>query len=55
MKKTRIRITLPEPFIVVIDQLVEEGLYLDRVEIVMEALRRLFVEKGREPFASAHV
>ena len=55
MKTKRIRISVPEPFIVVIDQLVEEGVYLDRGEIVLEALRDLFEKKGIEPFARARV
>jgi len=38
-------------YVEALDHLVEEGLYLGRGEIVLEALRRLFGGYGLEPFS----
>ena len=48
--KTRVSVTLTRPYVEALDRLVEEGIYLSRGEIVMEALRSLFRRHGLEPF-----
>jgi len=39
MKKTRVSVTMTEPYVKFLDDLVDQGLYLTRGEIVLEALR----------------
>lgn len=52
MKKTRVSVTMTKPYLDALDRLVEEGVYLTKGEIVLEALRRLFQGYGVEPFAT---
>jgi len=49
--KTRVSVTMTQPYVDALDRLVEEGKYLGRGEIVLEALRIFFRERGIEPFA----
>lgn len=49
--KTRVSVTLTKAYLEALDRLVQEGIYLSKGEIVMEALRSLFRERGIEPFA----
>ena len=49
-KKTRVSVTLTDTHLVAIDQIVEEGLYLNRSEVFNDALRRLFWLYSMEPF-----
>jgi hypothetical protein len=37
VKKTRISVTLTKPYLDALDRLVEEGVYLSRGEIILEA------------------
>lgn len=46
--KTRISVTLTRPYVEALDLLVEEGVYLGKGEIVLEALRSFFRERGME-------
>jgi len=48
--KKRISVTLTEVYIDGLNYLVGEGLYLNRGEIVLEALRSLMKRHGVEPF-----
>jgi Arc/MetJ-type ribon-helix-helix transcriptional regulator len=48
--KKRLSVTLTEPYLKALDRLVLEGVYLDRGEVIMEALRCLFRHYGIEPF-----
>ena len=50
-EKTRVSVTMTGAYIEALDHLVDEGLYLGRGEIVLEALRRLFRGYGLEPFS----
>jgi len=50
-EKTRISVTMTGTYVEALDHLVDEGLYLGRGEIVLEALRRLFGSYGLEPFS----
>jgi len=49
--KSRISVTMTEAYVDALDYLVGEGLYLNRGEAVLEALRNLFKSYGIEPFA----
>ena len=49
--KKRISVTMTETYIGALDNLVEKGLYLNRGEAVLEALRNFFKGYGIEPFA----
>ncbi len=40
--KTRVSLTLTGVYVEALDRLVEEGLYVDRREVIKDALRRLF-------------
>lgn len=51
--KIRVSVTLTKPYVDALDRLVEEGIYLSRGEIVMEALRRLFRSYGMEQFSAS--
>lgn len=50
--KTRVSVTMTEAYTDALDHLVKEGLYLNRGEAVLEALRHLFRSYGIEPFAT---
>ena len=50
--KKRISVTMTETYISALDHLVEKGLYLNRGEAVLEALRNFFKSYGIEPFAA---
>lgn len=50
-EKIRISVTMTGTYVEALDHLVEEGLYLGRGEIVLEALRRLFGSYGLESFS----
>ncbi len=50
--KTRISVTVTKAYVEGLNKLVEEGLYLNRGEIILEALRILFRSYGIEPFAA---
>ena len=48
--KTRISVTVTTAYVEGLNKLVEKGLYLNRGEIILEALRILFKSYGIEPF-----
>jgi hypothetical protein len=48
--KRRISVTVTETYLSAMDRLVEEGIYLSRGEIILEAIRRLLKQQGIEPF-----
>ena len=50
-EKVRVSVTMTGTYVEALDHLVDEGLYLGRGEIVLEALRRLFVGYGLESFS----
>jgi len=50
VEKTRVSVTLTSPYLDVLDRLVEEGIYLTKGEIILEALRSLLRRQGIEPF-----
>ncbi len=52
MDCSKLDVTMTQAYIDALDRLVEEGLYLDRGEIILEALRGLLREQGIEPFCS---
>jgi len=52
MIKKRISVTLTEPYLDALDQLVEEGIYMDHQAAIREALRLLFRHHKIEPFYS---
>jgi len=49
--KTRISVTMTKPYLEALDRLVEEGIYLSKGAIILEALRDLLRQRGVEPFA----
>ena len=49
--KTRVSVTMSRPFVETLDSMVEEGVYLSRGEAVLEGLRILFKQRGRDPFS----
>ena len=51
-EKTRVSITMTEAYTDALDVLVGKGLYLNRGEAVLEALRHFFRGYGIEPFAT---
>ena len=51
MEKIRVSVTMTQPYVKILDSLVEEGVYLNRGEAVLEALRLLFTEHGIEVFS----
>lgn len=51
ISKRRISVTLTEPYLEVLDRLVEEGVYVSRGEVVKDALRRIFRHYGIKPFS----
>ena len=48
--KTRISVTMTKAYIEALNHLVEEGIYLSRGEIILEALRNLLRRHGIDPF-----
>lgn len=48
--KTRISVTVTQAYVEGLNKLVEDGVYLSRGEIILEALRLLFRRYGIEPF-----
>ncbi len=48
--RTRISLTLTKVYVEALDQLVDEGFYLEPQAAVRDALRRLFQFYGIEPF-----
>ncbi|KKL12545.1 hypothetical protein LCGC14_2534700 [marine sediment metagenome] len=50
MKKTRVSVTMTTPYILALDTLVTDGLYLNRGEAILEALRGFLDKKQVEPF-----
>ena len=49
--KTRVSVTLTKPYLDALNHLVEEGIYLTKGEIILEALRSLLRQQGIEPFS----
>ena len=49
-KKTRVSVTMTTPYILALDTLVTDGLYLNRGEAILEALRAFLDKKQVEPF-----
>ncbi len=41
-KRTRVSVTMTQPYVDALDKLVAQGLYLNRGEIVLDALRQYF-------------
>jgi Arc/MetJ-type ribon-helix-helix transcriptional regulator len=50
-EKIRVSVTMTKPYLDALDRLMEDGIYLSRGEIVLEALRSLLKQQGIEPFA----
>ena len=50
--KKRVCATLTKPYLDALDRLVQEGVYINRRELVKDALRRLFRHYGIEPFGA---
>ena len=51
-KKTRVSVTMTPPYILALDTLVTDGLYLNRGEAILESLREFLNKKHVEPFYS---
>jgi len=49
-EKIRVSITLMKPYLEALDHLIEEGIYLSRGEIILEALRLHLRRLKIEPF-----
>lgn len=49
--KTRISVTMTKPYLEALDRLVEEGIYLSKGAIILDALRVFLRQRGIEPFA----
>jgi Arc/MetJ-type ribon-helix-helix transcriptional regulator len=49
--KTRVSVTLTKPYLDALDRLVEEGIYMSKGTIILEALRDHLRQRGIEPFA----
>lgn len=52
MDNSKLDVTLTKAYVDALDRLVEEGLYLDRGEIILEALRGLLRDYRIEPFCN---
>lgn len=52
MDCSKLDVTMTQAYIDALDRLVGEGLYLNRGEIILEALRGLLREHGIEPFCT---
>lgn len=50
MGRSKLDVTMTQDFVDALDLLVEKGLYLNRSEIIREALRDLLRQQGVEPF-----
>lgn len=50
--RIRIGLTLTKVYVNALDQLVNEGIYLEHQVAIRDALRRLFRHHGIEPFRS---
>ena len=50
MQKQRISVTMTQAYVENLDRLIEDGLYLNRGQVVREALRYVFRGYGLEPF-----
>ena len=48
--KTRVSVTMTPPYVKALDTLVERGLYLNRGEAILEALRIFLRNEKIEPF-----
>jgi len=48
--KTRVSVTMTPPYVKALDTLVEKGLYLNRGEAILEALRIFLRNEKIEPF-----
>jgi len=48
--KIRVSVTLTQFYLEALDHLVEEGVYLSKGEIILDALRSLLRQNGIEPF-----
>jgi len=55
MSKKEVHLTLPVSYLRALDQLVETGIYMDREEAIMDALRQLFYYHKIEPFFAKRV
>lgn len=51
MDQSKLDVTMTQDFVDALDRLVEKGLYLNRGEIIREALRDLLRQQGIEPFS----
>jgi len=49
--KKRINVTLTEPYLEALDRLIEGGVYVNRREVIKDALRRIFLHYGIKPFS----
>jgi len=49
--KTRVSVTLTRPYLDAMNRLVEEGVYMSKGTIIVEALRSLLRRRWIEPFA----
>jgi len=49
--KIRVSVTLTKPYLDALNRLVEEGIYMSKGTIILEALRDLLRRQGIEPFA----
>lgn len=50
-EKIRVSVTMTRTYVESLNQLVEDGIYLNRGDIILEALRVLFRSYGIEPFS----
>ena len=50
MMSKEVNVILPDSYLRALDQLVETGIYMDREEAIMEALRQLCYYHKIEPF-----
>ena len=50
-EKKRFSVTLTNAYVNALDQMVEEGIYLDHQAAIRDALRRLFQYHGIGPFS----
>ena len=48
--KTRVSVTMTTPYVEALDSLVKDGLYLNRGEAILEALRIFLRNEKIEPF-----
>lgn len=51
VEKVRVSVTMTSTYVDCLNQLVDNGLYLNRGEIILEALRLLFRSYGMEQFS----